>query len=98
MGTQVIAGDSETDAESIVKYTRQPKKPPEYVPRSRSLGDLPGGLRVPIIKKPESRLQQKHEANLAGLEELKMLRQKYGQMMNDVRTIPTPQETVTIRN
>lgn len=94
MGTQVIAGDSETDAESIVKYTRQPKKPPQYVPRSRSLGDLPGGLRVPIIKKPESRMQQKHEANIAGLEELKMLRQKHGQMVDDVRTLSSPQDTV----
>ena len=91
MGTQIFNGETASDAESIIKYTRKPKKPPEYVPRSRSLGDLPGGLRVPIIKKPESRLQQKHEANLAGLEELKMLRQKHDQMMDDLKTLlPIP--------
>jgi hypothetical protein len=58
------------------------------------LGDLPGGIRVPIIKKQDSRLQQKHEANMAGLEELKMLRQKHGQMVDDISTTLTPPETV----
>ena len=94
MGTQVFNDEAETDTESIINYTRQPKKPPPYVPRSRSLGDLPGGIRVPIIKKQDSRLHQKHEANMAGLEELKMLRQKHGQMVDDMRTTLTPPETV----
>lgn len=93
MGTQVFNDEADTDTESIINYTRQPKKAPPYVPRSRSLGDLPGGIRVPIIKKQESRLQQKHEANMAGLEELKMLRQKHGQMVDDIRTTLTPPET-----
>lgn len=93
MGTQVFSEDTETDAESIIKYTRQPKKPPPYVPRSRSLGDLPGGLRVPIIKKQESRLHQKHEANIAGLEELKMLRHRHEQMVEDVKTTVATHET-----
>lgn len=94
MGTQIFSDETDKDAESIIKYTRQPKKPPEYVPRSRSLDDLPGGLRVPILKKPDSRFQQKYEANVAGLEELKMLRQRHGKMVEDITATLVPQEKV----
>lgn len=41
--------------------------------RSRSLNDLPGSLRVPILKKHD-RLKPKIEASLAGLKELQNLR------------------------
>ncbi|XP_063399356.1 uncharacterized protein LOC134683980 [Mytilus trossulus] len=98
MGTQIFNDETDKDAESIIKYTRQPKKPPEYVPRSRSLDDLPGGLRVPILKKPDSRFQQKYEANVAGLEELKMLRQKHGKMVEDITATLVPQEKNPIRS
>ncbi|CAC5422761.1 unnamed protein product [Mytilus coruscus] len=98
MGTQIFSDETDKDAESIIKYTRQPKKPPEYVPRSRSLNDLPGGLRVPILKKPDSRFQQKYEANVAGLEELKMLRQKHGKMVEDITATLVSQEKNQIRS
>ncbi|XP_052070217.1 uncharacterized protein LOC127709009 [Mytilus californianus] len=98
MGTQIFSDETDKDAESIIKYTRQPKKPPAYVPRSRSLDDLPGGLRVPILKKPDSRFQQKYEANVAGLEELKMLRQKHGKMVEDITATLVPQEKNQIRS
>lgn len=82
MGTNLQNPDAEeTDPEKILEFTRKPKQAPEYKPRSRSLSDLPGGIRVPILLKQRQRLQPKLQENLAGLEELKLLKENSNNLL-----------------
>lgn len=78
--TQNEEGNIDTDA--ILRITRAPKTPPTYVPRSRSLDDLPGGLRVPILQKPQSRVAARLEALQDGLQELTILREQQKTLVN----------------
>ncbi|KAJ8311320.1 hypothetical protein KUTeg_011128 [Tegillarca granosa] len=88
MGTNLQNPDAEeTDPEKILEFTRKPKQAPEYKPRSRSLSDLPGGIRVPILLKQRQRLQPKLQENLAGLEELKLLKEKQQQLIDSAKTL-----------
>lgn len=72
------------DADAILRITRAPKTPPTYVPRSRSLNDLPGGIRVPILQRPQSRVAARLEALQDGLQELTILREKQRELVHHV--------------
>lgn len=72
------------DAHAILRITRAPKTPPTYVPRSRSLNDLPGGIRVPILQRPQSRVAARLEALQDGLQELTILREKQRELVHHV--------------
>ena len=72
------------DADYIIQITRKPKKAPEYKPRSRKPEDLPGGIRVPIISKPDSLVKPRLDAGREGLEELKALREAHQRIISDV--------------
>ncbi|KAK3090937.1 hypothetical protein FSP39_015887 [Pinctada imbricata] len=71
------------DPESVIQFTRTPKKPPQYKPRSRKLEDLPGGIRVPIIQRENSRVKPRLDAGREGLQELKSLREAQQQLVTD---------------
>lgn len=73
------------DADAILRITRAPKTPPTYVPRSRSLNDLPGGIRVPILQRPQSRVAARLEALQDGLQELTILREKQRELVHHVK-------------
>ncbi|XP_067678156.1 uncharacterized protein [Haliotis asinina] len=64
--------------------------PPGQVPvmrRSRSLSELPGSVRVPIIRRTDNeRMRARLEASAQGLEELKLLREQQQKQMEEVRT------------
>jgi hypothetical protein len=81
--TQHEEGNIDTDA--VLRITRAPKTPPTYVPRSRSLDDLPGGIRVRILQKPQSRVAARLEALQDGLQELTILREQQKTLVNDVK-------------
>lgn len=52
--------------------------------RSRSLNELPGHLRVPILKRKDTeRTQRRLEAGVAGMEELRELKERQQQLMSD---------------
>lgn len=74
------------DTEAVLKITRSPKTPPTYVPRSRSLDDLPGGIRVPILHRPQSRVAARLEALRDGLQELNILREQQQELVQNVKT------------
>ncbi|XP_062593748.1 uncharacterized protein LOC134255250 [Saccostrea cucullata] len=73
------------DTDAILRITRAPKTPPTYVPRSRSMEDLPGGLRVPILQRPQSRVAARLEALQDGLQELNILREQQKELVNHVK-------------
>lgn len=52
--------------------------------RSRSLNDLPGGLRVTVLKRPE-RLKPRIQATLAGLEELRLLKEQQKNLVDEAK-------------
>ncbi|XP_061167791.1 uncharacterized protein LOC133176735 [Saccostrea echinata] len=73
------------DTDAILRITRAPKTPPTYVPRSRSMEDLPGGLRVPILQRPQSRVAARLEALQDGLQELNILREHQKELVDHVK-------------
>lgn len=89
-------------ADKVIQMTRSPRKAPEYKPRSHSPTRLPGGLRVPVIKKPAPRLLPRLEQSLAGLEELKSLREKQYQRIIDAKLITSdhghPSDTLHMKD
>ncbi|GAB1599769.1 hypothetical protein Ahia01_000254300 [Argonauta hians] len=52
--------------------------------RSRSLNDLPGGLKVPLLKRPE-RLKPRIQAVLAGLDELRLLKDQHKTLVDEAK-------------
>ncbi|XP_014777843.1 uncharacterized protein LOC106874578 [Octopus bimaculoides] len=52
--------------------------------RSRSLNDLPGGLKVPLLKRPE-RLKPRIQAVLAGLDELRLLKDQHKSLVDEAK-------------
>jgi len=85
-------GDTPVTPEEILRMTRTPKKPLVIIPRSRSPSDLPGGIRVPVLQKSESRLKKRLETNTSSLEELKALKQKHQEMVNVVTKVRSEQQ------
>ncbi|XP_060073710.1 uncharacterized protein LOC132553479 [Ylistrum balloti] len=76
---------SSLSPDKIIAFTRSPRRPPEFKPRSHSPTRLPGGLRVSVLQKPTPRLRPRIEESLAGLAELKMLREKQLQRIQDAK-------------
>lgn len=70
-------------ADVFLNIKRPKRDPPVIKPRSRSLNDLPGCIRVPVLKRPEPRLKPRLEATEAGLQELKVLRAKHEKLFRD---------------
>ncbi|OWF48882.1 uncharacterized protein LOC110452529 [Mizuhopecten yessoensis] len=75
--------------DKIIEFTRSPRKPPEFKPRSHSPTRLPGGLRVSVIQKPTPRLRPRLEESLAGLAELKVLKEKQHKRILDAKLATT---------
>ncbi|KAK3590721.1 hypothetical protein CHS0354_012296 [Potamilus streckersoni] len=72
--------------QSLLGPLRAKRKPPEFKPRSRSLQDLPGGIRVPIIKAHgQTRLKDKLQETMAGLQELELLRDMHHKLVLDAK-------------
>ncbi|KAL3869206.1 hypothetical protein ACJMK2_041916 [Sinanodonta woodiana] len=72
--------------ESLLGPLRAKRNPPEFKPRSRSLHDLPGGIRVPIIKASrQPRLKDKLKETMAGLQELELLREMHQKLVIDAK-------------
>lgn len=71
----------ELTPDKVIELTRSRRKSPEYKPRRQ----MPGELRVSVLQKPTPRLRPRLEESLAGLAELKMLREKQLQRIQHVR-------------
>ena len=55
--------------------------------RSRSLSELPGSIRVPILRRTDSdRMRARLEASMQGLEELKLLKEQQKKIIDDAMT------------
>ncbi|ESP04209.1 hypothetical protein LOTGIDRAFT_171047 [Lottia gigantea] len=65
----------------------KPTAMPSPMRRSRSLNELPGSVRVPILKRTETdRMKARLEASIAGTEELKKLRENQEKLMAETRS------------